>query len=177
MNLTSDQKSWLISIVFHTIIISILSLTWTQKVTKDQVIQVPVTLQIIKEQPKPKKVVARKKTVATKKALPVAKKVEKPTSLPGDRNQPIITDKLQPVYPKKALNNDWEGTVKVKVTISSGGQVTALNVIQSSGYDILDDAFIRAIRQYYVFKPKRTMGKDVNGSIILTHSFKIGDAM
>ena len=179
---SSTQKSWIISIVCHVMVISILSLTWVKSMPKEEMVIIPVKLALVKEKPKPKpkpiikpKPVKKKQVAITNKAIPEAKQVELPTSLPGDRDQPEVVDKIAPVYPKQALNNDWEGTVKVEVLIAASGKVTNVKIINSSGFDVLDQTFSRVIKQYYTFKPKRTMGKDVESSIIISHTFKLGD--
>ena len=177
MNLSPEQRSWSISIVLHVILLSIISLTWSEKVIKTPDPIVPVQLAIVREAPKPKTSPrAKAKQVPTKKASPAARIVKKPTSLPGDRSEPVLVEKFQPVYPKQALNNDWEGVVKVKAIVSPNGRVTSARVIKSSGFDVLDRAFVRAIKDHYKFKPKRTMGKNKSSSVILSHTFKIGDA-
>ncbi|MEK9728001.1 MAG: energy transducer TonB, partial [Candidatus Margulisiibacteriota bacterium] len=79
-----------------------------------------------------------------------------------------------PTYPKLALNNEWEGTVKVNVTVSSTGKPIQVTVISSSGYETLDNSFIRAIQNSYQFKPKRVMGNNVVGVITLSYSFTLG---
>lgn len=181
---SSSQKSWIISIVTHVMVISILSLTWAKSIPKEETIIIPVKLALVKEKPKPKpkpkpiikpKPLKKEQVAITNKAMPEAKQVELPTSLPGDRDQPEVVDKIAPVYPKQALNNDWEGTVKVEVFITASGKVKNIKIINSSGFDVLDQTFSRVIKQYYTFKPKRTMGEDVESSIIISHTFKLGD--
>ena len=133
-------------------------------------IYVPIHIQMIEK--KQKQRVDAKKLVSNV-GPPTAKKKPKPTSLPGDRLSPAIAQKVFPVYPKKALNNDWEGTVKVKVTVSKSGRPVSVRVISSSGHSILDRSFVRAIKKNYVFNPKRKMGKNMAGTIILSHTFSL----
>ena len=65
--------------------------------------------------------------------MPVKKAA--PTSLPGDRKQPETTKRIQPTYPKSALNNGG-GTVKVKVTGDSSGKPINVKIISSSGHSV-----------------------------------------
>ena len=174
MRLSNDQKCWVISIGVHVLVLLIMAISFPTKVRPTETVLVPLNIERVHSVPKPK-VVAKKKV--TKKALPKAKKKPVPTSLPGDRIQPAVSQKSVPVYPKSALNNDLEGTVKVKVTISARGQVTAIKVLSSSGHSILDQSFIRSIKQNYQFKPKRKMGKNMAGSMILTHTFSLREMM
>ncbi len=181
MNLTTNQKSWSVSIILHILVLSFISSVIHHKVLEQkQTVKVPVTLNIVKAPPKPKKkpqVIPKKQKLISKKAAPISKKVSKPTSLPGDRTEPILVKQLVPVYPKEALNNDWEGEVKVEVIISPNGKVTTVKVLKSSGFDVLDRSFIRTVKDNYQFEPKRTMGKNVKSKVIISHAYKIGEAV
>ena len=170
MKLTRDQKCWVASIGVHVILGRLFSLSIPTHTHTEPSISIPVEVQFVKETIQ-KKVAA--KTLVSKKALPSAKPAKKPTALPGDRIQPAVAKKVAPTYPKKALNNDWEGTVKVKVTVSSTGDPISIKVVSSSGHRILDQAFIRSIKANYRFKPKRSMGKNMAGSIVLSYTFSL----
>ena len=170
MKLTSDQKCWVISIGVHAVIWLVLAINLPVKSMDAPSIVVPVNVSIIKA--KEQKKVASKQLVS-KKAAPRAKQKSVPTSLPGDRIQPAIAKRSAPTYPKKALNNDWEGTVKVKVTVSNKGVPIAIKVLASSGHSVLDQSFIRSIKKNYRFNPKRKMGKDQVGTMVLTHTFSL----
>ncbi len=170
MSLTTEQKCWGISIVIHLIVILILTISFPQKATQETTQLIPIDIQIIEITPQ--KEIASK-TLVSRKARPKARVKPVPTSLPGDRIQPAISRKVAPVYPKKALNNDWEGSVQVKVTVSPQGKPIQFKIVSSSGHAVLDQAFIRSIKQNFQFKPKRTMGKNVSGTIILSHTFSL----
>ena len=172
--MSNDQFSWLISIALHGVLIIVISITWVSQIKEETKILVPVKLAMVEKKVVQKPVAKKKKEVITKKALPKSVKVNKPTSLPGDRVAPTVAHRLNPTYPKKALNNDWEGFVKVKVNVSDKGDVTSVTVLSSSGYEVLDQSFIRTIKNHYKFNPKRSMGKNTSGSLVLYHSFKIG---
>ena len=116
---------------------------------------------------------APKKTKGTVKAKKKVKK--KPTSMPGDRKEPLITSSIKPIYPKTALNNNWEGKIQLEITVNNKGHVSGYKVIKSTGHQILDDAFIRTVKDYYKFKPRRVMGKDQEGKIRIKYTFSLGD--
>lgn len=81
-----------------------------------------------------------------------SKKVEEPKSdtiLP-----PQIAQKVIPVYPLQARKLGWSGVVRVRVEVLTTGQVGDAQVEQSSGYSILDEAAIQAVRQW-LFRPAR----------------------
>lgn len=169
MKLSINQISWLISIGVHIVVILLSFKTVSAKKVEKQTEYISIQAQLYRP-PQPK--VSTKKLVTEKgKRLPIKK--AQPTSLPGDRKQPETTKIVQPTYPKLALNNELEGRVKVKVTIDSSGKPINVEIISSSGHSSLDNAFIRAVKNGYKFKPKRIMGKKIVGTTILSYSFKL----
>lgn len=50
------------------------------------------------------------------------------------------------VYPSLAARNGWQGTVKVQFTILKSGQVGDIRIVASSGYHVLDEAVVEALR-------------------------------
>ncbi|MGC6367120.1 MAG: TonB family protein [Candidatus Marinamargulisbacteria bacterium] len=169
MRRTPEQQSWIISIACHIVVVLALSISWHNNQPKQPDPYPVVSVQLV--QPTQPKVMS--KHLVRKAPKPKAKVAKKPTSLPGDRSQPAASRSFQPVYPKKALNNDWEGTVKVQVTVAATGKPIAVQVLRSSGHPSLDNAFVRSIKQQGSFKPKRVMGKNVSGTIVLTHTFSL----
>ena len=57
------------------------------------------------------------------------------------------------VYPSEAAQRGLHGQVLVKFVISSNGKVPKVQVVQSSGYNILDQAIVDAIRMASPFAP------------------------
>jgi TonB family protein len=57
-----------------------------------------------------------------------------------------IVRRVKPEYPVRARREGWQGTVVVQVVLSSNGTIKSLNVLKSSGYDLLDRAAVEAIR-------------------------------
>ncbi|MEX1041695.1 MAG: energy transducer TonB [Pirellulaceae bacterium] len=53
-----------------------------------------------------------------------------------------------PRFPPEALAQGWYGTVVLRIAISAAGQVEDVRVIRSSGYAILDQAAVEAVRQW-----------------------------
>ena len=98
-------------------------------------------------------------------------KAKAETSMPGDRTAPVIDSSVDPVPPKEALNNEWSGKVVVDVTIDKEGRPLNHSIVKSSGHEVLDTAFVKTVKMYYKFKPKRVMGKNVVGKIRLTYTF------
>lgn len=139
--------------------------------------RVPVEMTIVETAPPPPpkpKPVAKSKELVSTQALPNTPKTEaKPTRLPGDRDFPIVAKYVAPVYPKTALNHNWEGTVKLKVSIAASGKIDKITVHKSSGHSILDQAFIRTVRAHYTFKPKRVAGENQASTKIVLYTFRI----
>lgn len=59
---------------------------------------------------------------------------------------------LPPRYPRLARVNGWQGTVLLRVSVSSTGRVGAVEVRRSSGFPVLDEAALLAVRQWR-FRP------------------------
>jgi len=57
-----------------------------------------------------------------------------------------VVRRVKPEYPVRARREGWQGVVVVQVVLSSNGTIRSLNVLKSSGYDILDRAAVEAIR-------------------------------
>lgn len=58
----------------------------------------------------------------------------------------------EPVYPKMALRRGLEGTLKVKIKINSQGIPEDTTLLKSSGFDILDNSAMEAIKRWVFVK-------------------------
>ncbi len=56
-------------------------------------------------------------------------------------------------YPEEARQRGMHGKVRMLVSINSDGSVREVEVLQSSGHSILDDAALRIVRQASPFEP------------------------
>lgn len=171
----TDLYGWLFSLLFHLVILLISLPFIAKKIPRQEIFRVPVNMTWVSEpvqepvDPKPR---AKSKRLISRK--PQANHVnEPPKRLPGDRQHPLLTNRINPVYPKRALNEELEGKVVVEVTVDDRGRPTHIVILQSSGHTILDQALVRTIRQYYKFKPKRTVGVDEEGTIRLSYRFQL----
>ncbi|HEX2793631.1 MAG TPA: energy transducer TonB [Croceicoccus sp.] len=61
--------------------------------------------------------------------------------------------RIQENYPSRALRNEEEGRVGVRVTIGPDGKVSACSVTSSSGSSSLDEGACDGMRRYARFKP------------------------
>jgi len=70
------------------------------------------------------------------------------------------------VYPELARRMGYEGPVRVGVVIENGGEAT-LQLLSSSGFEVLDQAALAAVRSY-------DFG-ELRGSLELTFIFRLRD--
>ncbi|HEY6814743.1 MAG TPA: energy transducer TonB [Croceibacterium sp.] len=61
--------------------------------------------------------------------------------------------RIQENYPARAIRDETEGTVGVRVTIGPNGRVTACSVTGSSGSPVLDDAACDGMTRYARYNP------------------------
>ncbi len=61
---------------------------------------------------------------------------------------PVKIRGLKPEYPLKARQNNWEGVTVLKILIQADGKVGEATIIQSSGYELLDMAAVKAVKQW-----------------------------
>lgn len=79
---------------------------------------------------------------------------------------------LQLLNPQRALEAGIEGSVLLRVTLSTEGSITAVLVQQSSGHASLDAAALKAVRSWS-FMPAQRDGKSVPSIVQLPVRFKI----
>ncbi len=53
-----------------------------------------------------------------------------------------------PVYPQEAIDHGWQGTVELKLTLKTNGQVSHTEILRTSGYPLLDLAAIQASKEW-----------------------------
>ncbi len=59
-----------------------------------------------------------------------------------------------PIYPEQARANGQQGTVLLRIEVDPEGRPTSINLKQSAGYPLLDQAALKAVRQWR-FYPAR----------------------
>jgi protein TonB len=87
----------------------------------------------------------------------------------GPRNLPV---NLPPAYPREAWLARMEGQVTVRIKISAAGEVTSAKIERSSGWPLLDDAALTAIRRWR-FEPARRNGVPVSYELLKPFTFRI----
>lgn len=60
-----------------------------------------------------------------------------------------------PQYPALALKRKWQGTVQLRVQVLESGRPGEIQIVRSSGRDILDQAAVAAVRQWSFVAARR----------------------
>ncbi len=68
------------------------------------------------------------------------------------KGKPLDLLNKPPVYPRIARQRGYQGTVVLKLLVNKNGTVSQCEIIQSSGYWMLDDAALRAVKDW-IFEP------------------------
>ena len=84
---------------------------------------------------------------------------------------PDLVSSTDPRYPPAARNREIEGTVYVKMLVSSGGSVENAFVARSSGNEALDGAAVEAVYNWNFSPAKDTYGSPVRCYITMPVNF------
>lgn len=68
--------------------------------------------------------------------------------------EPLYRENPEPGYPRMARKRGYQGTVLLSVLVNEKGRVENLMLFESCGYRILDNAALRAVKDW-VFEPGR----------------------
>ena len=141
--------------------------------------------QIQPEKPKPQKqeppkpvvkqpVVERENpNIVEKVAPPPAPVVEAaPAPITGPSADANYLHNPAPIYPEQAQNNGWEGTVILNVYVFANGKVKDIDVKQSSGRKVLDEAAIQTVKRWS-FVPARQGDTAVEAWVEVPIDFKL----
>jgi len=77
---------------------------------------------------------------------------------------------LQPEYPLLARRRGYQGRVVVAASVLSSGEVEFASLVSSSGYGMLDDAALDAVKAWRLL-PARKDGEAVEGRIEIPFDF------
>ena len=86
--------------------------------------------------------------------------------------QPSYLRNPAPRYPLEARRNKWEGTALLNVSVDKDGHSSKVNVLQSSGYDILDNAAVKTVGEWK-FRPAKMGNMAVESSVQVPIRFEI----
>jgi len=85
-------------------------------------------------------------------------------SSPNDESEDVkavATHAPKPKYPIKANKRGWTGDVKIRIHVLASGLVGAVDVLESSGYNVLDTCAVDFIQENWIFSPAHKDGKNV----------------
>jgi TonB family protein len=88
--------------------------------------------------------------------------------------EPSLENKPRLLYPKIAEEENYSGDVKALIYISETGVVSKVDVLESSGYDILDEAAVDYFKRF-IFKPATGNGKPISCRAIWNIQFNLVD--
>ena len=77
-----------------------------------------------------------------------------------------------PIYPSNAKNNNIQGKVFLSVLVGIEGRAIEVKIANSSGYSILDNSALSAVRKWQ-FVPAKKNGEAVPATVIVPVEFKI----
>ena len=86
--------------------------------------------------------------------------------------QPEYDYNPKPRYPREARNHGWQGTTLLRVEVKPSGEACKIEVAQSSGYALLDDASVEAVRSWK-FVPARLGDQAVAGAVEVPITYKL----
>lgn len=113
--------------------------------------------------------------VAPVREAPPPKAEPKPVEEPPVTQASFKADYLhnpKPEYPAAAKQRGWEGTVRLRVKVSASGAAEQVDIQQSSGYDLLDDAALEAVRQWR-FVPAKRGDTPIASSVVVPLVFRL----
>ena len=113
--------------------------------------------------PEPKRV---ERKLATQRAAPVL--ATKKANVP----QPVVIRNTPPIYPETARRAGWEGRVTVRVEVSADGAPISVALEKSSGYGVLDQAALRAVKGWR-FQPRTIGGVAMAGMVDVPVNFTL----
>jgi protein TonB len=58
-----------------------------------------------------------------------------------------------PQYPGMAQRNRYQGTVTLEIIVDAGGNIVEVKVQKSSGFNMLDDAAVKVVKERWKFPP------------------------
>jgi protein TonB len=81
----------------------------------------------------------------------------------GETRALALLESPRPPYPRASLRLGEEGTVSVRIHVDAEGRVSSVDLLQSSGFERLDEAACQGVRSWR-FEPELRDGKPVAGT-------------
>jgi TonB family protein len=64
-------------------------------------------------------------------------------------------DRPQPPYPKIALEQAQQGSVTLRMTVDDAGMISAIEIVQSSGFPVLDRSAMDFVKRHWTVPPEK----------------------
>lgn len=93
-------------------------------------------------------------------------------AVPVVREAGLKGRRVQPEYPSRALRLRQEGVVLLHVLVSEDGSQQSVKIVRPSGYDLLDNAALKAVQKWR-FEPTQRNGQAIKSWIEIPIEFKI----
>lgn len=115
-----------------------------------------------------------KNVVATQPEAVAATAEAKPDELPVTEAKGYAgyLSNPAPEYPEVAFDRGWEGRVVLRILVSASGSPVEINIKQSSGKKVLDDAAIRTVKRWK-FAPAKRGSTPIEGWVDVPIDFKL----
>lgn len=134
----------------------------------------PPAITTVQTPPPPQPTVTRPSTVVAPPGPPTPPKPPSRARGAKTKNERSWAARIQENYPARALREEVEGTVGVRVTVTADGRATGCSVTGSSGSDVLDAAACAGMERYARFDPALDdAGNPTSGSYTTRVTYKL----
>lgn len=93
---------------------------------------------------------------------------------PQTRPRPIASTRKLPPYPPTAVRQGEQGLVRLRVTLGADGAPSAVDIVQSSGVQQLDDSALETVKTVWRWEPP-TAGCPAPVAVDVTVDWKLRD--
>ncbi|HEX4441602.1 MAG TPA: energy transducer TonB [Thermoanaerobaculia bacterium] len=104
----------------------------------------------------------------------VAGDADEPLVPGGAVTFPVLVHRVEPEYPRAAVQARSQGVVVLEAVITDRGDVAEVRILRSAN-PLLDDAAVRAVRQW-AYRPATLAGRGVRVRLSVTVTFSIPSA-
>jgi len=87
---------------------------------------------------------------------------------------PVLVNRKEPFYPLLARRRGWAGTVTLEVSLERDGRITEVDMVESSGYELLDKEAVKAISGW-VYEPAYHQGIPIKYRLRVKITFDLED--
>lgn len=117
--------------------------------------------------------------VLQKKEAPEKLRAEESVYIPPSQGaaheaKPEYLKNPAPIYPLIARQRGWEGVVILSVVVNESGKPTRVTVRQSSGFDVLDEAAVEAVKRW-IFSPAHIGNIKLQSQVKIPIRFSLRD--